>query len=240
MTNDALRPEDLARGMVGRLSPELRARLAPLCSETRVVEGRRLFSTAQERLDESVLLLDGLMGRYVRDKQGRQQMVAIQVPLDFVDLHSFPLGSLDHEVEALTTARLAVFPHETLRAALRDDYELMEALWRLTLIDGAIHRHWTFRLGRLRALAGIANFLAEMDCRMRIAGVGEEGGYALPLTQPDLSDACGMSPVHVNRILRELREAEICTLAGGHVQIMNRDKLYRTGDFRQDFLYDIL
>ncbi|MGZ9812301.1 Crp/Fnr family transcriptional regulator [Pseudoroseicyclus sp. H15] len=231
--------DTLDRGMLGLLDQSIRERLRGLCTETRNVGARQLMSPAGKPLNASLLLLDGLMGRYVSDRQGRRQMVAIQVAYDFVDLHALPLGHLDHDVESLTDVRIAVFDHDVLREALRGDFEMTMALWRLTLIDAAIHRHWGFRLGRLRALAGMANFLAEMDYRMRRAGSSQDTEFSLPLTQPDLSDACGMSPVHANRVLRELREAGICTLRDGRLAITDREGLYRTGEFKSDYLYGI-
>ena len=227
------------RGVLRQIPPDAWSRLAPLCSERREVGPRTVLSRAGTPLHESLLLLDGIMMRHISDRHGRRQMVSLQVPYDFVDLHSYPLGHLDHDVETLTSVQIAVFPHDRLREELRHDPALMQALWRLTLVDAAMHRHWTFRLGRLRAYAGLANFLCETDYRLRRAGQAQGDSFDLPLTQADLGDICGLTPIHVNRVLRDLREAGLCSLSDGRLTIHDREGLCRTGEFDPGYLYDV-
>ena len=111
------------------------------------------------------------------------------------------------------------------------------ALWALTMVDAAIHRHWTLRTGKLRALAGMANFMCEMQLRMELCGRSRDGRFALPLTQRQLADACGLSNVHVNRTLRELREAGVCAMREGEVQVLDREEAARIGRFHPGYLF---
>jgi CRP-like cAMP-binding protein len=111
------------------------------------------------------------------------------------------------------------------------------ALWELTIIDAAIHRHWSYRIGALRALAAVANFLCEMELRLRLAGRSEDGQFRLPLKQTDIGEACGATPVHISRMLRELREAGLCTVENGLVTIPDRGALRKVGRFDPQFLY---
>jgi CRP-like cAMP-binding protein len=164
-------------------------------------------------------------------------MVALEVPGDFVDLHGFPTGRLDHDVTAITDIEVAVFPHDALRDIVETDPELTVALWGLTIVDAAIHRHWSFRIGALRALSSIANFLCEMELRLRLAGVAEKGRFRLPLTQADIGEACGMTSVHVSRMLKDLREAGLCRIDGGVVTIDNRPRLIEVARFDPHFLH---
>ncbi|EAR50275.1 transcriptional regulator, Fnr-type [Oceanicola granulosus HTCC2516] len=224
-------------GLLRQLTDADWTSLSALHSEIRQIPARTRVIDAGVALHESLLLFDGLMVRHMSDRRGRRQMVAVQVPGDFVDLHSLPLGHLDHSVTTLTEVRVAVFPHDRLRAGLPENAGLSLRLWRLTLIDAAIHRRWTFRLGRLRALAGMADFFCEMDYRMRNCGHGTDDGFHLPLTQSDLAEVCGLSPIHVNRVLRDLREAGLCTFADGRVLIHDREELCRLGEFDPSYLY---
>jgi CRP-like cAMP-binding protein len=231
-------PNTERRGMLRQLPPPVLTRLLDLCSGTRDIPARRVMSRAGDRLHESLMLLEGIVLRHVSVSDGRRQMVAMQVPFDFVDLHSLPLGYLDHDVESLTPVKIAVFPHDALRKGVRTDPEVAMLLWRLTLIDAAIHRQWSFRLGGLRALPGMANFLCEIDYRLRLAGCGGDESFALPLTQNDLGDVCGLSAIHVNRVLRELREARLCSLRDGIASLHDRGRLRDIGEFEHGYLYD--
>ena len=225
-------------GAMRHLSPDQFERLIATMSEVRVVEGHTTVSERGSPLDESLLLCDGLMGRYISDRKGaRRRLVALQVPGDFVDLHSFPLRRLDHDVACIEPCHLAVFKHADIHALLAEDADLGRKLWALTMIDTAIHRHWAFRVSAMRALERIANFLSEIEVRLSKGMQAEGDRFRMPLTQLELGEACGMSTVHVNRILRELREDDCLSLRDGHVTVLNRDRMQRIGGFDPYFLY---
>ena len=223
-------------GMVRRLPVPLWDRLRGICSGTRVLDPRETMTRAGEPLHLSTLLLDGLMARHKRGG-GERQMVALQVPGDFVDLHGLPLGALDHDVAAVGRAEVALFEHGAIEALMAEDAEQARELWALTMIDAAIHRHWTFRMGSLRAMAGMANFLSELQLRLTLAGRTEGSRFPLPLTQAELGDICGISAVHVNRVLRDLREAGLCTLQGSTVEVHDLAGLNAMGRFEPDYLF---
>lgn len=227
-------------GMVGQLSGQLWDRLTAACSGLRTLGPRAVLSRAEDPLTHSAMLLDGIMVRYVAGvtpATAGQLMVALQVPGDFVDLHGLPLGHLDHDVRSLTTARLALFPHDALQEIMANSAEDARALWRLTMIDAAMHRHWTYRSGRLRALASVADFLCEMDLRMQMCGRVENGRFSLGMAQADLAEVSGLSTVHVSRVMKELRDAGLCTMRDGHVKISDRFGLRRIAGFGPGYLY---
>jgi len=225
-------------GMVRRLSPDHWQKLMSACSEVRDVPARTELIRRGDPVLSSQLLLDGLIGRYVPQlDETPRQMVALQVPGDFVDLHSFPSRILDHDVASITDICVGVFPHVALRALIEDDMALAMALWELTVIDGAIHRYWSFRIGALRTLAAVANFLCEVELRLRLAGQSQDGQFRMPIRQTDIGEACGATPVHISRILRDLRQAGLCTVENGLVTIPDRHELRRVGQFDTRFLY---
>lgn len=223
--------------MIGKVSEPLWARLCACCSEIMTLPARSTMTRAGEKVTTSVLLLDGLMVRQIVDRAGDLLKVSLQVPGDFVDLHALPLGRLDHDVLTVNEARIALFPHEDIKAIMDDDAEYARALWAQTMIDASIHRQWTFRLGRLRAMAAMANFMCEMDVRMSQCGRSDGTAFPLPLTQSDLADFCGLSPVHVNRVLRDLRDAGLCTFRNGVVKVLDRAGLVKAGSFNPDYLF---
>lgn len=224
-------------GMCRRLGDEDWERVNACCTHLVEVPPRTLVTRMGDPVDRILLLLDGFVGRHVPGPhRDIREMVGLEIAGDFVDLHGLPIGSLDHDVTTITHASLAVFPHDMLRAMIAASPETGIALWGLTSIDAAIHRYWSFRVGGLRAMGRIANFLCEMQARLSLAERTDANGFALPLTQTDLAEACGISPVHVNRVIRELREAGCCTFRDGQVLILDASKLRQIGRFEPTFL----
>lgn len=219
------------------LSPEERARIEAAISEVRTLDPRQIIVRAGERLHESTLLIEGIMSRYIDDRDGLRQLVAIQVPGDFVDLHAYPLHTLDHDVGTMTAVTVAIVPHRELDAILAEQPQLARKLWFATLIDASIHRAWLFRLGRLDALGRVAHFLCETNARLMSAGLSDGRRFALSLTQTDIAEICGLTSVHVNRIMRQLREESLCVFRSSLVEILDVERLATCGQFKADYLY---
>ena len=219
------------------LTPDERTALEAAMAGTREVGGRTTLLRQGDTLTQSTLLVDGLMGRYLDDRQGTRQLIALHVPGDFVDLHAFPLSYLDHDVGTLTPATIALFPHRHLREAVERVPSLGMKLWFSTMIDAAMHRQWVFRLGRLDALSRLANFMCELHLRFTAIGMASEDGFPLPLTQTDIAEMCGLTHIHVNRVLRQLREEGVLEFRGGKVTIRNSAEMARHGQFDPGYLY---
>jgi CRP-like cAMP-binding protein len=137
----------------------------------------------------------------------------------------------------LTPCRVAIVPHENLRQITEAMPRLTRMYWFQTNIDAAIHREWELSLGRRTAKARLAMLFSELQVRLQIVGLADERGYALPLTQMDLSECTGLTNVHVNRTMRELREEGIVDLQDGRVTIHDRTKLWRIAEFDPRYLY---
>lgn len=219
------------------LSPDERAALDGALTGTREVGARTTLLRQGDTLSQSTLLVDGLMGRYLDDRQGSRQLIALHMPGDFVDLHAFPLTHLDHDVGALTPATVAIFSHRGLREALERVPSLWMKLWFSTMIDAAMHRQWVFRLGRLDALSRLANFICELHLRFTAIGMASGHSFPLPLTQSDIAEMCGLTHIHVNRVLRQLREEGMLEFRGGIVTIHDSAGLARRGQFDPAYLY---
>jgi CRP-like cAMP-binding protein len=220
-----------------RLAPEERASLEHAISDVRTLEPRTTVVRAGEQLHQSTLLIEGFMSRYIDDHNGLRQLVAIHVPGDFVDLHAYPLKVLDHDVATLTAATVAIVGHRELDAITREQPELARKLWFATLIDAAIHRAWLFRLGRLDAVGRVAHFLCETNARLVSAGLCDGHRFALGLTQNDIAEICGLTNVHVNRVVRHLREERLCVFRSSLVEILDLELLIARGQFEPDYLY---
>jgi CRP-like cAMP-binding protein len=227
-------------GMMHQLSAPHWAQLEPGFTTLRECTAGEVISERGQPLDHSLLLVDGIVGRRIKvgRKQGaRHHLVALQVPGDFVDLHAYPLKVLDHDIVAITNVRMAVISHERVKSVIDNQPEFTRQLWSLTLVDAAIHRHWALRNGTMRALQRVANLFAELITRMDAGGAAVSGSYVLNLSQPHIGDACGLSGVHINRVLRTLREANCCTYVKGELVVQDRAALNLIAEFDPDYLY---
>lgn len=208
-----------------------------LLEDTRTIAPRTTFIREGQRLERSTLLLDGLMCRYKDLSSGARQVTAIHVPGDFVDLHGFTLKSLDHDLQALTSCTIALAPHDRLRALTETHPRLMRLYWFSTNLDAAIHREWVVSLGRRSAAERVAALFCELRVRLGIVGLADATGFALPITQIDLAESLGLTSVHVNRVLRQLRENRLATFQGGRVTLLDEPGLRRLADFDDSYLY---
>ena len=219
------------------LSGEEEEVLRASVSEIREFPAGRTIVRTGTTLNASTLLVEGIVCRYKDLSDGQRQIMELHVAGDFVDLHGFLLKQLDHNVGTMTPVRVASFPHEALRGITETQPHLGRMLWFSTLLDAAIHREKILSIGRRSAMARIAHILCELLVRLRIVGLADESSYALPLTQADLADVTGLTSVHVNRMLKKLRDEKLLTFRGGTVTIEDWDRLQRVAEFDPTYLH---
>ncbi len=198
--------------------------------------GRTIVRTGTT-LSASTLLIEGIVCRYKDLSDGQRQIMELHVTGDFVDLHGFLLKQLDHNVGAMTPVRVASVPHDALRGITETHPHLGRMLWFSTLLDAAIHREKILSIGRRSAMARIAHIFCELAVRLRTVGLADDEGYELPLTQADLADVTGLTSVHVNRMLKKLRDEDLLTFRGGTVTIGVWDRLQRMAVFDPTYLH---
>lgn len=184
----------------------------------------------------SNLLLEGFVHRYKDLKSGARQTLQLGVPGDFLDLHGLLLKQLDHDLAAMSDCRLALFPHDRLRELIASHEHLGRLLWLSTVVDAAIHREWMLSLGIRSAISRLAHLFCELCVRLDVAGSVERCSYPLPLTQSDLGEMLGMTPVHVNRMLKKLRGEGLVTFRRKLVKITDWDGLAELGEFDPFYL----
>lgn len=190
-----------------------------------------------DRPTESCIILEGFAARYKVLPSGRRQISAIHISGDFVDLHSFLLKTMDHGVMTLAPTRCAFVPHANLKRITEEYPHLTRTLWLSTLIDSAIHRTWLTAMGRTSATAQMAHLICELHVRLGAVGQTNGNSFHLPITQEELGDALGLSTVHVNRVLTELRNGGIVQWqGGGAVTILDWDRLSEIAEFTPTYL----
>jgi CRP-like cAMP-binding protein len=185
----------------------------------------------------STMLLEGIMCRYKDLRDGQRQITELHVAGDFVDLHSFTLKRLDHAIMALTPCRIGLVPHDKLTAITEQHPHLTRVYWFNTNLDAAIHREWEVSLGRRTALAKVASLLCELHVRLGIVGLTDGNDFALPLTQTDVAECLGLTQIHVNRTLRELRQSNLVEFRSGRVSISALKELTAVAEFDPAYLY---
>ena len=186
--------------------------------------------------EQSTMVISGFLLRTMH-ADDRRHIVCLHVPGDFVDLHAFALKRLDHDIEVLGETTVGYVSHEKLQDILQNEPHLARLLWFSTLLDAAIHREWILKMGQLRTSARLAHLFAEIWRKLEMVGLARKDGFLSPLRQVELADICGASPIHVNRALRELREANIVDFRRGRAIVHDRAALERLGRFDPDYLY---
>ena len=152
------------------------------------------------------ILQDGWVMSYKLLPEGARQIIDFQVPGDFLGLRSLLLRTSDHSFEAVTDLRVAeVKAHDMLSAFSSSPRLAMAILWAASCDEAMVVEHLV-NIGRRSAIERTAHFLLELGARLRLIGVGNEQGYSCPLSQYQLADTLGLSAIHINRVLRQLRE----------------------------------
>lgn len=183
------------------------------------------------------LLLDGFACRYKTLSNGQRQIMAFHVPSDLCDLTSLLLRTLDYSIGTITPARVALIPHATILGWTRSHPGLSQVLWRATLADAAMSREWIVNVGRRTAYQRTAHLLCELVQRIRAVGLANGNACELPLTQVELADALGLTPVHVNRTLQWLRGENLIEFSGGTLTVRNWRDLKHAAGFDPAYLH---
>jgi CRP-like cAMP-binding protein len=218
------------------MSEREEALLDELMSETERVPDGHVVQARSVPADRSTLLLDGFIARVI-EAEGNRHIVGLQVPGDFVDLHAFALKRLDHDVVTIGPALLGYVPHEKLAQVMRDEPHLTRVLWFSTLLDAAIHREWILKLEQLKAEERLAHIMLELWHRLNFVGLADAHGFNMPLLQTHLANACGTTAVHINRVIKAVRQRGLLEINRGRVTLPDRAALEQFAHFRPDYLY---
>jgi CRP-like cAMP-binding protein len=236
-----LNPEDniLIRKLrsISPLSDEEKRCLLTLPLVTRSVGPDQDIVREGDRPTDCCLVLEGFACRYKLTAEGRRQIFSFHLPGDIPDLQSLHLEVMDHSLATLTTSKLAFIPHDRVTDMMRRCPRVGDVLWRDTLIDAAVFREWMMGIGRRSACTRIAHVLCEVLVRMKAVGLANGSECDLPVTQTELGDALGLSTVHVNRSLQELRAAGLIALRGGLLTVLNWRGLREAGEFDAAYLH---
>ncbi|MDP4026108.1 Crp/Fnr family transcriptional regulator [Methylobacterium sp. NEAU 140] len=232
MSNPLIRKLEAAEA----LTVEDRAVLNALCTASRQVEAKRDIIAQGDTPSDVHLVLDGIACRYKILANGARQIVAVLLPGDFCDLHIALLGEMDHTIGALTPCRIVDIPAATIRD-LSHRPRIARALWWATLVDEGTLREWLINNGRREAPQRMAHFFCEMLLRLQAVSLADDKSYDMPFRQYDLADLFALTSVHVNRTLRQLREADLIVLERRQLTIPDVARLMAFCDFDPAYLH---
>jgi CRP-like cAMP-binding protein len=186
---------------------------------------------------ECCLVVSGFLCRYSLTGEGKRQILSFHIDGDIPDLQSLHLAVMDHNLATLVPSTLAFVQHDDLRTLIRHHPRIGDLFWRDTLIDASIFRQWMLSMGRRSSECQLAHRLCELLVRMRVVGLVEDHACKLPMTQAELGDALGISTVHVNRVLQDLRAKELISLQGGNLKVLDWERLKALGEFDSAYLH---
>jgi len=190
-----------------------------------------------EHSSDCHLIISGLACRYKILENGTRQIMAFLVAGDLCDPEVFILKEIDHHIGTLAPSLIATLPGETMRNLLLNRPGVALALWWGTLQDEGILRERIIDEGRRDAYSRIAFLIYEMLLRLRAVGVLDDERFEWPITQTDLADATGLTPVHVNRMLQRLREEGLIATDGKVWEVLDLAGLRKAADFNANYLH---
>ncbi len=218
--------------------PDERQRLDQLLSyPTETYARGKTIIRQGDKVGDVHLVLTGLAARSKTLRSGDRQFMAFLVPGDLCDVEVFILEGMDHDIMALTDTTCVLIPAKIIEEMLTESTKLTKALWWSTMSDSAILREWIVDHGSRDSLERIAHLMCEMLIRYRIIGETTDDSFPFLLTQEELADATGMTPVHVNRMLQQLRSEGLIELTGRVLTVLDPKRLQRAAKYDSTYLH---
>jgi CRP-like cAMP-binding protein len=206
-------------------------------------ENRRYIAPRQDIISEGEqptcvnLILSGWGCRYKMLEDGRRQIVAFFLPGDLCDLKIFILKQMDHSIAAISPVHLSQISRETILKLTEDQPRISRALWWSSLVSEATEREWIVSLGQRSATERLGHLFCELFVRLRGVEMTEGWSYELPLTQTELGEVTGLSTVHVNRTLQDLRRDGLIELKDKTLTILDFERLQAMSMFSANYLH---
>lgn len=202
----------------------------------KVIEGSRDIVRLGEQTEHVSLVVDGVVARFGQMADGNRQFTAFFIPGDMADLHAAVMPVVSSPLQTTSPTTLYQIDRAVIRDAAERSPSLAQAFWCDCVTEGQISAEWLLTIGRGTALARVAHLFCELACRYEAIS-DESGRFPLLLTQAHIGDALGLTAVHVNRMVRQLRESGSILMENGHVTILDWTLLRRQGGFTGAYLH---
>jgi CRP-like cAMP-binding protein len=217
-------------------SEDVRA-LNELCRNAESVEAGVALNEQGQPPAPGFVLIDGMACRYRLMPDGRRQILTFLIPGDFCDPHMFVVEAMDHSVGTLVPSQIAVIARETVSGIMAYHPRLAAAMWWSAIQEASMLRERIVALGRRNSHGRIAYLLCELVWRYRAIGASADHAIRLPLTQPDLADTLGLTPVHVNRVLQSFRRGGLISLEHRQLALLDTKRLRKLAEIDDAYLH---
>lgn len=219
------------------LSDEDAHAIVALPQKVRSVEAQSFILREGDRPDRCAILIRGYAYRHKVTGDGSRQILSLHIPGDSLDFQNIFLEEADHNVQMLTRGEIADINRVDLERLTHDRPSVGEAVLIASLVEASIFREWTVNVGRRDARSRIAHLLCEFSYRLNAQGLSDGGVYQLPMTQEQLADATGLTPVHVNRVLKGLQAEGLIERDRRIISFPDWSRLRDVGDFNPRYLH---
>lgn len=219
------------------LGPAARQSILDLPVQLKALETGAYLVREGDRPLTCAVLISGYAYRQKETTDGLRQIVSLHIPGEALDLQQLSLEVADHSVQMLTRGAVAVIEQTHIRRLMSAEPEVGNAIFTAVLIEGSIFREWVLNVGRRDARTRMAHLLCEFALRMEKAGLAGGDGFELPITQEQLADALGLTPVHVNRTLKALEATGLITRNKRNIAFPSWQRMRDVGDFNQRYLH---
>jgi CRP-like cAMP-binding protein len=218
------------------LTPEDAAALAALPFSVRNAEPRSDFGAESDAMRSIPIILEGWACRYRLLENGKRQVVTLLLPGDLCEPFGVLPNFLDRSLAAITAVRYASAQIATIRTLAKENIRIETALWWDLMMATEIEREHLVSLGRRSASERMGHLFCELHFRLAMVGLADSTGFELPVSQADLGDLLGLSAVHVNRSLQELRRSQLISLSGRWLRIHDMAALRDVSYFDSAYL----
>jgi CRP-like cAMP-binding protein len=212
-------------------------RLRHACLQVRTYRKGHDLIREGDRPGPVFVILEGWACRLKILQNGNRQIIAFMMPGDFCDMHIGVLDEMDNNIETLTTATVATIQRVEMEALVEASPSLTRVFWWTQLVEAAMLRATIVSLGRRNSLERVAHLLCELCFRLQNVNRSDVDRYVMPFSQIVLADAVGLTPVHVNRVLRKLRQEGALELGGASMRIIDLAKLSSMAGFDDNYLH---
>ena len=203
----------------------------------RTLEAQSYILREGDQPDRCAILIRGYAYRHKVTGEGSRQILSLHIPGDALDFQNMFLAEADHNVQMLTRGEVAEISRTDLECLIESRPSVGEAVLVASLVESSIFREWTLNVGRRDSRSRIAHLLCEFSYRLQAQGLSDGGDYELPMTQEQLADATGLTPVHVNRTLKVLQSEGLIKRDRRVVSFPNWERLREVGDFNPRYLH---
>jgi CRP-like cAMP-binding protein len=218
------------------LSPDELKCLIEIQSQSFPVKRGRQLTQEGQTGHKAFVLQEGWACSFKVLRGGTRQIISFPIAGDIVGLRSVLLRTADHSFSALTNAVVSPVDGAHVMKCVTEFPRLGVALlWAASRDEAMVVEHLV-NIGRRNAIERTAHFFMELAERLSLVGQATEAEFECPLNQFVIADALGLTAIHVNRVLRQLRDRRLLTVRKGRVQIHDLSGLRKISGFQGGYL----